>query len=102
MDIRNPGKGLTISKIMRWTIEQIKQLSKQVYGNFSDEAVLAMTGELHVHLKKYHESFLGLHNKHEWAEVERLAEQMHTRIRNLPRIIAGFTGNGFGKYRPIH
>ena len=102
MDIRNPGKGLTISKIMRWTIEQIKQLSKQVYGNFSDEAVLAMTGELHVHLKKYHESFLGLHNRHEWAEVERLAEQMNTRIRNLPGVREGFARISSEKYRPIH
>ena len=68
---------------MKWTIEQIHVLSKRVYGNFNDEEILKMTAELHVHLKKYEESFLTSHTKHEWAETERLAALINERVRLL-------------------
>jgi len=68
---------------MEWTIERIHVLSKRVYGNFTDEELLKVTAELHIHLKKYDESFLTKHSKHEWAEVERLAELINERFSLL-------------------
>lgn len=66
---------------MKWTIEQIHQLSKKVYGNHNEEELLKKTAEMNAHLKNYEESFLGLHNKHEWAEVERLAADINRMLR---------------------
>jgi len=70
---------------MKWTIEQVHLLSKKVYGNFNDEELLKLAVELNIHLKKYDESFLALHNKHERAEVERLAAQINENIRLLQK-----------------
>jgi len=66
---------------MRWTIEQIHQLAKKVCGNQKDEQLLKKAEEMNSHLKNYEESFLGLHNKHEWAEVERLADDINRMMR---------------------
>ena len=70
---------------MKWTMEQIHLLSKRVYGNFNDDEILKLTAELNLQLKKYDESFLALHNKHEGAEVERLAEQINEKVRLLQK-----------------
>lgn len=70
-------------KPMKWTIEQIQTLSKRIYGNSSDEAILNKLAELHVHLKSYDESFLLMNNKHEWAEVERIADEINAMLLEL-------------------
>lgn len=62
---------------MHWKMEEIQGLSKCVFGNSSDENVLAKVAELQNQLRKYENSFLGLHTKHEWAEVERLADEIN-------------------------
>ena len=70
-------------KPMKWTLEQIQTLSKRVYGNSNDEKLLKKLSELHVHLKNYDESFLHLNNKHEWAEVERIAGEINEMLLEL-------------------
>jgi len=65
---------------MKWTTEQIQQLSKKVYGNSSDEKLLQMVGELQAHLKRYEESLLAMHGRHEWEEVERLADVIAEKV----------------------
>jgi hypothetical protein len=70
-------------KAMKWTIEQIQTLSKRIYGNSNDENLLGKLSELHVHLKNYDESFLRMNNKHEWAEVERIAGEINQMLIDL-------------------
>jgi hypothetical protein len=61
---------------MKWNPQEIRDLCKKVSGNCSDEIILAKLAELQAHLKQYEGSFLGLHTKHEWAEVQRLADEV--------------------------
>jgi hypothetical protein len=70
-------------KAMKWTPEQIQTLSKRIYGNSSDETILNKLSELHVHLKNYDESFLQRNTKHEWAEVERIADEINAMLLEL-------------------
>lgn len=67
---------------MHWKLEEIQGLSKNVFGNSSDEEVLTKVAELQNQLRKYEHSFLGLHTKHEWAEVERLADEINQMLEH--------------------
>lgn len=68
---------------MKWTKEQIQILKRKAYGNFSEESLLGKVAELNDHLDRYEKSFLGLYTKHEWAEVERLADEIHAMMNEL-------------------
>ena len=65
-----------LSLFMEWTIERLHLLSKRVYGNCTGESILQKLAEMHVHLNKYEKPFF-LHDKYEWAEVERLANEIN-------------------------
>jgi hypothetical protein len=76
---------------MKWTPQQIQALRKKVYGNFGDEELLKKVSELNLHLENYDKSFLSLNTKHEWAEVERIADQLNEMIQiaSSPRVSSG-------------
>ena len=67
---------------MKWTIEKLHLLAKRVYGNCSEESILRKLAEMRVHLNKYEKPFFH-HDKHEWAEVERLANEIYELARPL-------------------
>ena len=69
---------------MEWTIERIHRLAKMVFGNCSEESILQKLAEMHVHLNKYEKPFFH-HDKHEWAEVERLANEINELVRPLQK-----------------
>ena len=71
---------------MKWTIERVHHLAKMVYGNFVEERILKKVAEMHVHLEKWDKSFLHLDTKHEWAEVERLANEINEMARPLQKM----------------
>lgn len=62
---------------MHWNVEDIQGLLKKVFGNSSDGKILTKLSELQTQLRKYDSSFLGLHTRHEWTEVERLANEIN-------------------------
>ena len=70
---------------MKWTIDRVQHLAKMVYGNFVEENILQKVAELHDHLDKWDKSFLHLNTRHEWAEVERLANEIDEMARPLQK-----------------
>ncbi len=70
---------------MKWTREDVQLLTKKVYGNFMDESLLGKVEEMHVHLEKWDKAFLGPRARHEWAEVERLANEINSHVAKSVR-----------------
>jgi len=69
---------------MKWTIKQIQLLKKKDCGKGNDDEVSQKMAELNAHLDNYEKSFLRHNTRHEWLEVERIADEISGMIEFHP------------------
>ena len=61
---------------MKWSRQAVLVLKKRVFGNFQNDHLDKKLLELETHLENFDNILLSYRHKHEWCEVERLADEI--------------------------